>query len=272
MTFTRTAIFAAMLSLAFSTSMALAVSQGPVHVTDGQFTTPAEWTQPTSSVTHFPVVGSSGGADLHADSDNTNLYLMYDAQNTTALGLNQANSFFNVFFQVTSEQEDYLVHIVSQTGAFTAYEKDTGVVSPLNPDDSFDTTSPVWSALTPDDLLQAQFHSAVSTDSTDGHLRAEFQLTVKSGQNPGGLYSPDPAFWSASVGDVNGLADPPISSGIFQLHPDGTVLVAPALGANGAPALQPQDVQTPEPSTFVMAVAGLAGLLFWGRRRMPRVK
>jgi hypothetical protein len=270
MDFNRVLILSVVLCLPFQSSISLAGVQGPIHVTDGQFTSPLEWNLPTASLTHFPVVGSSGGADLYADSDASNLYLMYDAQNTANLGLNQSNSFFDVFFQVAPEHQDYLVHIVSQTGAFTAFEKPTGVISPLTGDGSFDTSSPVWTALTPADLLEAQFHAAVTQDAGDNHLRAEFQLTLQTGQNPGGFYSPDPAFWSASVG-AKGVNDPPISSGIFQINPGGSVIVAPALGPGGGPALQPQDVQAPEPSTFMLAAAGLVGLMFWRRRRTLRL-
>jgi hypothetical protein len=112
------------------------------------------------------------------------------------------------------------------------------------------------------------------TDPGDSapHLLAEFQLSVNTtggSSNPNGIYSPDPAFWSASqddgpVGSLLSL-DPPISSGIFTLNPEGGPFsIVPALGPNGDPVFQPEEV-APEPSA--LALLALGGLAFLTRRR-----
>jgi hypothetical protein len=158
----------------------------------------------------------------------------------------------DVFFQVPNDNKtggtDYVVSFAGTT--FVAYEKPTaGPASPLNPDGSFNLNSPVWTLLTPDDLARAQFQTAIgfgydpATPSVPDHLLAEFQLTIQSPNAPlGGFYDPAPAFWSASVSgsSVSAAADPPISSGIFQLNPDGTTVVTPVFAANGGPPCSPR--------------------------------
>jgi hypothetical protein len=68
-----------------------------------------------------------------------------------------------------------------------------------------------------------------------------------------------------------GVTDPPISSAIFTLNPDGTTTVTPALGANGDPVLQPQNV-VPEPSSQVLAGVGLLIVIGsgWAAGRLGR--
>ncbi len=231
------------------------------HLTDGTFTTPAEWGSVTPSF--FPVVGNTGGAYLYAAQAEGNLYLMYDYVNSNSLGLNGSNSFFDVFFQVPGDA-DYLVRITPGTNTPAAYEKAPGTVAPT-PGGSFDPTQAPWTPLNAADLTLAQFQSAIgfgpSPNSATPHLMAEFQLTINTASTgpPNGLYSPNPAFWSASAGGQGGvgvaLADPPISSGIFMLNPDGSVTIQPVLGPNGGPVLQPQDV-VPEPATLTLAGLG----------------
>ena len=213
------------------------------HVTDGVFTGPAEWdtSRSTVSVFNFPVVGNTGGANLFVEQTGGVLYLMYDYLNSASLGLNQSNfatqATFDVFFQVPNDQPggtDYGVHIAGS--GFSAYEKPTdGPASPLNPDGSLDFNSPIWTALSSADLALANFHAALgfghdpATPTVPDHVLAEFQLTIQSTGNPDGFYDPAPAFWSASANGGTGPAlDPPISSGIFQLNPDGTTLVLPS--------------------------------------------
>ena len=75
---------------------------------------------------------------------------------------------------------------------------------------------------------------------------------------------------AASAG---GAADLPISSTIVTLIPDGTTIVTPALGANGDPVLQPQDVSSvPEPSSLVVAGVSLLSLMGsgWAAGRLRR--
>lgn len=283
------------------------------HVTDGSFG-PNEWTGPTVSKSFFPVVGNSGGAYLYADqgvdTNGTNLYLMYDYTNSNALGLDPTvtSTSFDVFFTVGTN--DYVVQMGTTPDGFSptqydqspflVYEKDHSLISPLNPDGSLNLQDPVWTLLnpgatlsnpggpTPDpDFPLGRFQAVVgfgpSPDNSTNHLLGEFQLSVNTAPpaspNPNGLYSPAPAFWSASAaadqvgvpvgGGIGGIIDPPISSGIFSLSPDGTTTVIPALGADGGPALQPQDV-VPEPSSWVLLGLGAVGLVGYGCARKKR--
>jgi hypothetical protein len=77
------------------------------------------------------------------------------------------------------------------------------------------------------------------------------------------LYSPDPAVWSA--GGKHDTNDPPISSGIFTLNPDGTMFVLPVLSPNGGPIAQPSDL--PEPTSMLAFAAGIGAMLSRARRR-----
>ena len=238
------------------------------HVTDGLFGV-GEWGAQDKHF--FPVVGTgpgaAGGAYLYAAQQGSNLYLMYDYVNSPSAmpGGVPLNSFFDVFFQVPLDLHDYLVRMTKNgaNNSFTAYEKPIGTVSSLTPDGSFNLLDPVWVALSQADLQLAAFQAVIgfgaSPDSLTPHLMAEFQLSVDhtGQQGPAGIYSPEPAFWSASVGGKN-IGDPPISSGIFTLNPDGSTTVVPVFGPNGAPAQQPQDVPEPGSLWLVLGAAMLA--------------
>lgn len=271
------------------------------HSTDGTFTGD-EWGSDTNaSKSFFPVVGNTGGAWLYVAQGSVlgqtgNLYLMYDWINSPNLGMNPTavNTAFDVFFQV--QGNDYVAHFgttpdsLSPTGfdqtALTVYEKLDSIVSSLNPDGSLNLSNPPWTLLNPPggpndpDFTNGQFQSVVgfgaSPNSATDHLMGELQMTINTtpftGLPSDGLYSPDPAFWSASGSSPGGLAvasilDPPISSGIFTLNPDGTTGLNPLFGPNGGPVLQPQDV-VPEPSSLVLCgVAGLSSLAGYARKR-----
>jgi hypothetical protein len=258
------------------------------HVTDGVFTSGAEWSGPFVVTAQFSTVqvGSqqNGGSTLYVErvpgvTDGGILFLMYDFTNSPALGLNPGNSFFDVFFEIPNEGEDYVVRILPGTDNFVAVEKANNTTSSQNPDGSFNLSDPVWSPLSAADLAAAQFHTAIgfgpSPDLATSHLQAEFQLTVQKA-GFGGFYSPEPAFWSAGVGGrgnpgATSVDDPPISSAIFILDPAGgpVTTVIPVLGPNGSPIAQPQ-ADVPEPATALLAGLGLLGGIGGGWRRRRR--
>jgi hypothetical protein len=252
------------------------------HVTDGAFGT-NEWNGPNVVKDSFPVVGNSGGAFLYVDQgagfQAGTLYLLYDYVNSPNAGFgNASTSFFDVFFQVKSDNTDYVAQFGSD-GNVSLFEKPTGTVSPENPDGTLNLSGPPWTAdaNTDADFVRGHFAGAIgfgtSENSSSNHLIAEFELRIDTSQFPGGppnggLYDPSPAFWSASAGPVGIAAlDPPITSGIFQLNPDGTTIVTPVLGPNGGPVLQPQDAAVPEPSSLALLGIGAAMLFTYCRRR-----
>ena len=261
---------------------------GLIHCTDGgfnlhnggsQISDATEWGGPNVSKTFFPLaLDGSGGAYLYVEQGVTGqpnqLYLMYDYVAGTS-----AEPFFNVFFQV--KDEDYLARI--QGSAITVFVKPVDQPSTINADGTFNTGAP-WTAADSNDLALGNFKGSVSfgvsPNSSVAHPLAEFELSVDEGAFGGGapnkgtgLYDPSPSFWSASVpnGPVSGTfasADPPISSGIFQLSPDGGVSVTPVLGNAGGPVLQGNVV--PEPGSLWMmgtAMMLLAGAVYRQTRR-----
>jgi hypothetical protein len=218
------------------------------HNTDGGFNlnggSPTsegpEWTGPNVVKTFFPVVADgSGGAYLYVEQGPGTLFLMYDYVTGNS---SSPSTFFDVFFQDQVNNTDYGVRI--QGTSFSAFEKPFGIPSPLAGDGSFDFSSSPWTALTSADLTLANFHAAMgfgpSPNSASSHLLAEFDLTTNSaglGQ-PNGIYDPAPAFWSATCTNCSNVitgvqGDPPISSGIFQLNPDGTTTVTPVFAPMG---------------------------------------
>jgi hypothetical protein len=167
-------------------------------------------------------------------------------------------------------------------GPLQAFEKRMGTVSLLNSDGSLNLFAAPWSPISLGDLALAGFVGAVgfgaSPNSSTPHVIAEFELSVNTAAPntaPNGLYSPEPAFWSASTSPGGGrecfpppppsavfLCPPsgipigPISSAIFRLNPDGTTTVVPVLGPDGRPLIQP----VPGPATLLLLAATLAGL------------
>ena len=229
------------------------------------FTNAAEWSCLSATHINFPQVGGSGGAVLYADQgvvqNRAILYLMYDyyAGATTA-------SFFDVFFEVQPEGNSYLVRVPGAS-PLEVFERPIGTTAPILPNGSFDVgAGSGWTLLAPGDpdLVLGGFQGAVGFASSPfnltPHPMAEFQLTIDRSATggSGGLYSPEPAFWGASEKGTGGV-DPPISSGIFMLNPDGTTVVVPVLGPDGAPIMQ--DTALPEPATFLGFGSGLLALL-----------
>jgi hypothetical protein len=229
------------------------IGGGCQHITDGAFDS-NEWNA-SSCPTMVKSTFSPPGAALYVDQGqlaNNNLYLMYDFFG----GGGTAASFFDVFFEVVPDNTDYLVRI--QGAGLRAFERTLGTTAPILPNGSFDVgPTSGWNPLLPGDPDLQAFHAALgfgpSPDSGTPHPMAEFQVTIDRPGAPG-LYSPDPAFWGASEKSSGG-ADPPISSGIFQLNPDGTTLLAPILGPNGDPVMTGSAV--PEPGTLLVMASGL---------------
>jgi len=261
----------------FSFTATMASAQ---HITDG-ILGPNEWNGPNASKTFFPQVGPTGGAYLYAEQTQTkltvagqdNLYLAYDYVNSPNLG---PLSFFDVFFEVNNPKDpaDYLVRIfTSNPQNFAAFERSHGSPAPIGSDGSFDIgPTSGWSPLDSADLSLARFQTAVgfgpTVNAPTPHFLAEFQLSIdRDGNGQNGLYSPDPAFWSASA---KSAADPPVSSAIFTLNPDGSILVLPVLGANGGPVQRPQDV-VPEPGMAATLLGIVSLTLVAAFRRKPTV-
>lgn len=266
---TRAVPFGAILFCALLTQFASAQTGGPPcnHATDGIFGG-GEWNCSSVSKQFFAPAAGAGGSFLYVDQgrgpDNT-LYLMYDY----VLGIGPAN-FFDVFFEVIPENQAYLVRI-HDIGGFEAFERPIGSIAPLDGNGSFFLgLGSGWDALDAADLLLARFQGAVgfgpSPNNSNPHPMAEFQLSISQPGGHSGLYDPAPAFWGASE---KSAVDPPISSGIFTLNPDGSTTIVPVLGPNGAP-LQQGSV-TPEPGAWLLFVSGAVALSGFRRLKRPVV-
>ena len=68
--------------------------------------------------------------------------------------------------------------------------------------------------------------------------------------DPGGVYSPDPAFWGANI--ANDLVDPPASAAVFSLQPDGSTL----LDSSFVPV-----IPLPAPDLMGLALFGVLGVV-----------
>jgi hypothetical protein len=238
------------------------------HITDGIFS-PSEWTGSTVNKSFFALApDGSGNAWLYVDQGPSTLYLGYDYVGGTITP--NAFSFFDVFFQVPNEHEDYGVRIHSNN-TFEFFVKPFGPPSQIAADGSFDFHNAPWSPASSMDTALGQPMGAMAFGSTpnssSAHVFVEFQLDINNnlgGRQPpkDGLYDPSPAFWSGGFQGASlsaAAADPPITSGIFTLNPDGTTIVMPVLGANGGPVQQiPEGV--PEPSSLLLVLCGILAL------------
>jgi hypothetical protein len=117
--------------LVTATLVSAPVRADVLHVIDGMFTGP-EWFGPTVNKAFFPATGIKGNAYLYVDQGFSSpaaltgspdtLYLMYDYVGTTGLGTD-ANSFFDIFFEVPNDNSDYLTRILPGVNQFQAFER-----------------------------------------------------------------------------------------------------------------------------------------------------
>ncbi len=231
------------------------------HITDGIFS-PSEWTGSTVNKHFFaPASDGSGNAWLYVDQGPSTLYLGYDYVGATTPP-NASSS---------NEHEDYGVRIHTN-GTFEFFVKPFGPPSQIAADGSFDFHNAPWSPASSTDTALGQPMGAMGFGMTQfpsapAHVFVEFQLNINNalgGRQPplDGLYDPSPAFWSAGFGGTFSAAvaaDPPITSAIFTLNPNGTTIVTPVLGTNGGPVQQiPEGV--PEPSSLLLVLSGVLAL------------
>ena len=98
---------------------------------------------------------------------------------------------------------------------------------------------------------------------TASHMLVELEVPLAIPANFGpafnragtsGVYSPAPAFWAADL--QNNAGDPPISSAIFQINPDGSTIIRPSVGP------------VPEPGSMaLLASLGLSCSVLLKRQR-----
>ena len=240
-----------------------------------------EWSTAPSQTFAFNPGTGTGGATLYmqqgfnatgqqaVETLGDTLYVMVDdTSRTQALG--SGTVFELLVHQATA---DYLFKL-TYTGSsktLTEFKKSPGVVSPTNPDGTLHLTDPPWTALSSGEVALANASGAIGFGttpftSTGAHQMAEFQISINTPGLAGLLTPGTPGFLSVAYG-APGTPDPPISSAIFTLNPDGTTTIAPVLGPNGDPVLQPQDV-APEPGTLLLS--GLGGMLALGAYALRR--
>jgi len=101
------------------------------------------------------------------------------------------------------------------------------------------------------------FHTSPNAGSSHMIIEFEVDLDLPSGLGGGlvppmnGIYGVGPATWLASA--ASDLVDPPISSAIFQINPNGDLLITPfELGA-------------PEPATWGLMLGGLLVIMRRGK-------
>src|SRR5689334_20933139 len=89
---------------------AVSIGPPPLHVTDGNFTSPAEWddsgADPTrnvqSQVFPFNPATGQGGAEIYVEGTGSTLWLMYDVFSIPKGAFDTSTGFFDIFFQSKS--------------------------------------------------------------------------------------------------------------------------------------------------------------------------
>ena len=211
----------------------------PVHASQIQVPPPTTVQFPNDVV----LTGSVSGGLLHIDVETaTTLDLTQDGWSTFFdISFHGAVSNYLAQFSTTGNGGTYTTDVALYTSTGTPDPGDGGAYDPFN--------SSYWTPnLTDIGLISGSIFNNGSND---------ILFSFSAPLSPSGLLSL-PSFIAVSMAIVGPtVLDPPISSAIFTLNPDGSLDILPLLDPNGNPVLQ-ASASTPEPSS--LALLGLGGI------------
>jgi hypothetical protein len=213
---------------------------------DSQFEPPAgEWGDVT------PATFLGGNSKVYSVVEGDAIYLMYDVATSTApLGIGEqagpvsfqigGGSFFDVFFVQGGPNTEFGPHPATSDGG-----SGDRVVVRLNGQ--------------PFDNSAGCVEGAVDYNSTSPNFAQphnQFELEVRLTGFPGGCYSPEPAFWSATLPtvqatgpvaqvDENQIQPTLVSSAFFTVNPSTFVTTVTRLPLPGADSTPPTVTCTP---------------------------
>ena len=224
--------------------------------------TPAAFTAaltPGGSPTPVAVGSPNATALLYAglDPGHDDVYLMYDYKLRTTQSFAPGTVAADIAFPITvgaNGRQNIDVVFTALPGSGFAVTVNGLAGSPSVPASSLG--------------IEGAISFGPSTLDTLDHMLVELSVPLLIPANfgpafPGagenGIYSPDPAFWNADL--TNNAGDPPISSAIFEINPDGSTFILPIF---------PSD--TPEPGTVALltGLGASAGIFLTRRRRRTR--
>jgi hypothetical protein len=281
------ALLAVLLSVATADAQIVnPTSAFPVNV-DGQFSGGGEWSDitpawfhsdTTTGATPVPAGNASANSLLFAGlakdtpASDPELYLMYDFLGRQSLPTTPGEFLGNVNFPVTvagGASRNLTVTFnenATVTGATVSIDLHDGTgphdpaVLGIEGAVGFGTTpASIVGAGSPFATIQHELIELgvpLLIPAGFGSPGSSIPQGGVRGDNKGDGYSPAPAFWNANA-NKSPSVDPPISSAIFQINPNGSTLI------------QPLPMPMPEPSTFVLAGLGALGL--WGIARKRRL-